>query len=126
QFTALHLIVNVDTWNGLEESTRALFNLACTAGVTNALAKSEAQQGEIIRNFPENGISAEELPQEILYELYDVTQQVLEEEAAADEDFARVLESQRAFREDYNYWKTLGYLPRDFLNNVRARDQDQE
>lgn len=125
QFTALHLMINLDTWNGLEDSTQALFNLACTAGVTNALAKSEAQQGEVIRDFPENDISAEYLPEELLFELYDVSQQVLEDEAAADVDFARVLESQRDFRENHNYWKTFGYLPRDFLNTVRAREEDQ-
>ena len=28
--------------------------------------------------------------------------------------FAEVLASQRAFREDYARWKTLGFLPRDF------------
>ena len=43
-----------------------------------------------------------------------VTEEVLAAEAEADEDFARVLASQEAFRENYQYWKTLAYLPRDF------------
>ncbi len=36
--------------------------------------------------------------------------QVVEEEAAADPDFARVWESLRSFREEYAVWKNLGYL----------------
>ena len=39
---------------------------------------------------------------------------MIAEEAANDADFARVLESQQQFRENYQYWKTLAYLPRDF------------
>ena len=50
----------------------------------------------------------------MLRELYEVTERVLEEEAAKDEDFATILESQQAFRSDYAHWKKLAYLPRDF------------
>ena len=35
-------------------------------------------------------------------------------EAAKNEAFAEILKSQRAFRADYAYWKSLAYLPRDF------------
>jgi TRAP-type mannitol/chloroaromatic compound transport system substrate-binding protein len=123
QFTALHLVVNLDTWNALDEQTQAMFNMACQAGVMNSLSKSEAGQGAIIRDFPDNGITALILPEPILRELYAVTQQVLDEEAARDEDFARVLESQRAFTEDYDYWKQYGYLPRDFVSEVPVPGQ---
>ena len=122
QFTALHLIVNAETWGGLDDATRMLIDTTCTAGVINSLSKSEAQQGAIIRDFADNNITAEVLPEEILMELYAATQEVLEEEAAADEYFARVLESQRAFRGDHNYWKVFGYLPRDFQNRVSAEE----
>lgn len=121
QFTALHLIVNSDTWAGLEESTRMLIDTTCTAGVINSLSKAEAQQGPVIRDFEDNNITAEFLPDELLFELYAATQQVLDDEAAGDEDFARVLESQRSFRADHNYWKVFGYLPRDFQNTVDAQ-----
>ena len=39
---------------------------------------------------------------------------VLEEEAAKDESFREILESQRAFRANYAHWKSRAYLPRDF------------
>jgi TRAP-type mannitol/chloroaromatic compound transport system substrate-binding protein len=54
------------------------------------------------------------LPTEILRELSAITQEVLDEEAAKDEHFAKILKSQREFSATYRYWKTKGYLPRSF------------
>jgi TRAP-type mannitol/chloroaromatic compound transport system substrate-binding protein len=54
------------------------------------------------------------LPVEILEALRDVAQEVLDEEAGKDEQFATILASQRAFSEIYGYWKRMGFLPRDF------------
>ena len=82
--------------------------------MTFSFSEGEAVQGEIIRNFGEEGISAETLPDELLRELHEVAQLVLDEEAAKDPHFASILKSQRAFSEVYRYWKTKGYLPRDF------------
>lgn len=113
-FTAFHVIVNLDEWNNLSDGDRALINMACMAGVTRNLAASEAWQGAIIAGFPDIGVTASRLPEEILRQLQEVTGQVLAEEAANDADFARVYESQQAFSENYRYWKELGYLPRDF------------
>ena len=108
------MLVNLDAWNELQPKTRALFDLACQAEVVRSFSEGEAVQGEIIRNFPSDGITAETLPDEILLELRKVAVDVLDEEAANDEHFRRILESQRAFSESYGYWKRKGYLPRDF------------
>lgn len=113
-FTTGHLLINLDAWNELQPKTRALFDLACQAEVVRAFSEGEAVQGEIIRNFPNEGISAETLPVDILEELRRVAREVLDEEAAGDEHFASILASQRAFSESYGYWKRKGYLPRDF------------
>jgi TRAP-type mannitol/chloroaromatic compound transport system substrate-binding protein len=113
-FTTGHMLVNLDAWNELQPKTRALLDLACQAEVIRSFSEGEAVQGEVIRNFPDEGISAETLPVEILEELRTVAYEVLDEEAANDEHFARILESQRRFSETYAYWKQKGYLPRDF------------
>jgi len=113
-FTAEHLLVNKEVWDGLEDSSRALINMACEAGVTNSLAKSEHNQGPVMAGFPEKGVTPRKLPEPLLRELYTVTQEVLAEEAANDAMFAKIWESQKGFREQYKLWKTFGYLPRDF------------
>ncbi len=113
-FTAAHLVVNAELWETVAPADRALVRLACTAGVTRNLARAEALQGRVIAGYADKGISAQRLPRNLLEELRRVTREVLAEEAARDEHFARVLESQTEFQADYVHWKRLAYLPRDF------------
>ncbi len=112
--TASHMVINTDIWNGISTADQKLIETACTAGVLRNLARSEALQGEVIAGFPSIGVTAERLPTDVLRELQRVTERVLEEEAAKDEDFATILRSQRAYRANYAHWKALAYLPRDF------------
>lgn len=111
---AFHLIVNQGVWASLSADTQALIEMACAAGVTNSLAKAEAFQGAAIRQFEARGVTATRLPEAVLRDLQAATERTLAVRAAADADFARVYESQTAFRADYKIWKRLAFLPRDF------------
>lgn len=113
-FTSFHLVVNLNRWKALPETDRRLLETACTAGVTRNLAHGEAIQGAVIQNFQRRGVTTRQLPEELLRQLRDVAEEVLEEEAATNAEFARILQSQREFRETYAVWKRLAYLPRDF------------
>ena len=113
-FSTGHLQVNLDTWNALRPETQALFRLGCKAMVADTLAESEAMQGPIIRDFAAQGVTAAQLPDDILRELHRVSNEVLDEEAAADDQFAEMLESQREFSAAYDFWQKNAYLPRDF------------
>ncbi len=112
--TSTHLVVNADIWKGLSESERAVIDTACTAGVTRNLAKAEQRQGGVLAGFPDKGVTAIRLPLPILRELKRVTDAVMAEEAARDEDFRAIHASQQAFRDEYALWKRFAYLPRDF------------
>lgn len=113
-FTTAHMLINLDAWNELKPETRALIDLTCQANVVFSFSEGEAVQGEIIRGFAGEGISAVSLPEALLRELREVAEEVLDEEAARDEHFARLLKSQREFSEAYGHWKRIAYLPRDF------------
>lgn len=113
-YTAFHLLVNKGVWEKLEDSNRALIDMACTAGVMRNLSKGEAIQGKIIDNFKASGVTATRLPEDLLRELQTVTDQVMQEESGKDALFKKVYDSQEAFAEGYKSWKSLGYLPRDF------------
>ncbi len=112
--TSTHLLINLDEWNKMSSSDQALFEMACTAATMRALTTGEALQGAQIKSFPDKGVTAAKLPDDVIQELKRVTLEVMTEEAAKDADFARVWESQKAFHADYQIWKELGYLPRDF------------
>ncbi len=113
-FTASHFIVNLETWNTLSSADQHLLETSCTAAVTRNLAASEALQGEVIANFPSINVTAQRLPDTVLRDLQRTAIEVLDEEAAKDEDFNTILTSQREFLKKYQHWKQLAYLPRDF------------
>ncbi|MEM7099285.1 MAG: TRAP transporter substrate-binding protein [Pseudomonadota bacterium] len=113
-FTASHMVINLEIWKNLPTHDQAMLEAGCTAGVIRNLSASEAKQGSVIAGFPEIGVSAESLPEPLLRELEAVAREVIEEEAAKDASFAKILESQRKFRAEYAHWKSRAYLPRDF------------
>ena len=113
-FTAEHLIVNKEIWEGLNPAHKALIDLACTAGVTNNMAKGEAVQGAVMEKFPEKGVTAHKLPMDMLKKLKQLSDEVMAEESAKDADFKAIYESQQGFLKTYRNWKGFAYLPRDF------------
>ncbi|MGB0732283.1 MAG: TRAP transporter substrate-binding protein [Pontibacterium sp.] len=113
-FTASHLVVNKESWDALSDSTRAMIDTTCTAGTFRALTRGEALQGQVIASFPEKGVEAKTVNRELLSDLKALTHEVMTEVAAKDADFKTIYESQQNFMTDYNRWKRLAYLPRDF------------
>jgi TRAP-type mannitol/chloroaromatic compound transport system substrate-binding protein len=108
----------------LDDQTKALIEMACMAGVTRNFAYGEAIQGEVIAGFDEVGVTATRLSEDILLELQEAATTVLEAEAEGDEDFARVYNSQQAFRAEYALWRELAYLPRDWYSRTHADGED--
>ena len=112
--TSQYLYINMDVWNDLNDTTKALIETTCTAGVTMAIAKSEALQGPALTRFEELGVTAKRLPDPVLQTFRDATEVVMKRESEKDAQFKKVYESMKAFQEAHRPWKELGYLPRDF------------
>jgi len=108
-FTSFHLVVHLPTWQALPEATRALIELACEAGVQRNLARAEASQGPVLADFSARGIQTRRLPSGLLAAIEAATEQVLAEQAEADDDFARILAAQRRFRAQYARWRDLAH-----------------
>ncbi len=107
--TAFHLVVHKPTWDALSEATRETIEMACGDGVHRNLSNAEATQGPAIADLEAAGVQTRTLSPELLEVLEAAVVEVLEEEAAADADFARVLRHQRAFRASYARWRDLAY-----------------
>lgn len=112
--TTSHLLVNQDVWNKLKPETQALVEMGCQAATLQGFAESEWAQPTALRDYEKEGVKAQVLPEPVLRELEKVTNEVLDEMAAKDEMFNRVLTSQREFMEHHSIWKSKGYLPRDY------------
>jgi len=113
-FSATHMVVNIDEWNDLVPHDQALVENTCTAAVAYGLGLLESLQGPVVRSFKELGVTTSHLPRDLLKLLKATTDEVLDEEAAANEDFAEVLASMRAYQEVYLEWRRLAYVDSDF------------
>ena len=111
-FTAFHLVVHAPTWNALAPADRAVIELACGDGVQRNFAEAEAAQGAVLADFERRGVTTRSLAPELLGAIEAAVAEVLEETAARDALFARVLADQRAFHAEYDRWQRLAYPPR--------------
>ena len=120
-FTAFHLVVGRKAWDALDPPLRAALRVSCTAGIANNLGHAEAMQGAVIESFKEKSVETRLLPESILEALRIETRALLDERAAQDPLFARVLESQRRFSESYARWQHLAYpAPPEIVENDEA------
>jgi len=110
-FTAQHLLINLDVWNSLTDQQKAIVETTCTAAAFRGLAEGEFRNPPVLARLEAEGVNIGVIPDDILMELKRIADEVLAEEAAADEDFRLVLESQRAFQELYRLWDQRAYLP---------------
>ena len=109
-FTAQYMLINKEEWDKATDAQKALVESVCTAAVTRGLAEGEYKNGAVLAGFQAEGVHANQIPDDILKQLKAVTEEVLAEEAANDEDFKRVYESQQEFQKTYAVWDSRAYL----------------
>lgn len=108
------LYVNMAAWAKLKPQTQAQIETTCTAGVTMALAKAEALQGEMLAKFKKEGVTLRQFSKPMLDAFAKASKEVLAEESAKDPMFKKVVDSMTAFQDKNREWHNLGYLPRDY------------
>ncbi|MFO0689703.1 MAG: TRAP transporter substrate-binding protein [Myxococcota bacterium] len=111
-FTAFHLVVNRRIWEDLPPATRELVELACGDGVQRNFARVEAAQGAVLARFERDGVTTRTLSPALLAAIEAAVARILDEAAAKDPLFARILAHQRAFHADYDRWQRLAYPAR--------------
>ncbi len=116
---ALEMIINRRAWDALPEDLQAIVR-AC-AGATNDIMFAEftARSAEALQTLvADHGVQVRQFPDEVLQTLYRLSEQVLDEKAARDPLFARVLQSVRSFRRVVRPYIRTAELP--YLNFVPA------
>ena len=110
QSTLFDLMINLDLWESLDESTQFKIETVCDASIAYGLAEGEALQFSALKELQANGVNINTLSPEVLEALEAAWMQVAEEESAKDADFARTYASYKEFRANYAVWGELGYL----------------
>jgi TRAP-type mannitol/chloroaromatic compound transport system substrate-binding protein len=112
--TNQYLYVNLAAWGKLKPQTKAQIETTCTAGVTMALAKAEALQGEMLTKFKAEGVQLRQFSKPMLDAFAKASKEVIAEESAKDPMFKKVHDSMSAFQNKNREWHDLGYLPRNY------------
>lgn len=113
QSTLLELLINKDVWNGMTKSQQRQIEMVTQANMVRTLSYCEAIQGAAIReNVESRGVQNMYWSDEILNAFQGAWKEVIAEQKA-DPAFAKIWDDLEAFRADYTYWKSLGFLPRN-------------
>ncbi|MFC2992749.1 TRAP transporter substrate-binding protein [Halomonas tibetensis] len=123
-FTTAHLLINKDAWDELEDSTRAQIDMGCRSATLFGFAESEWENPQALRDFQDEGVNAQVLPEEILEALREVTYEVQADIAEEDEMFGRVLQSQQDWMRIHGEWHVKGHLPREHFAPDRIQQLD--
>ena len=108
------LYVNMAAWGKLKPQTQVQIETTCTAGVTMALAKAEALQGEMLAKFEKEGVTLRKFDKSMLDAFAKASKEVMAEESAKDPMFKKVYDSMSAFQNKNRKWHDYGYLPRSY------------
>jgi len=113
QATILEMLINKDVWNSMPPNQQALLEMATKSNLISTLTYCEAIQGKAIKENVENrGVKNMYWSDEMLATFKQTWEEVVKEQVAQNQGFKKIWEDLSAFRADYSYWKSLGFLPR--------------
>ncbi len=113
QATLFELLINKDVWNGLSESQKMIIEVISQAATADSFAYTEAIQGEVIKkNVEERGVKVHYWSDEMLDTFRESWEGVAEELSASSPMFKEAWTDLSAFRKNYRFWQTYGFLPR--------------
>lgn len=110
QTSLITFIINQDVWDGLSDHNKDVIRTVCAANVALTSAQGEAQQLEPLADLKEAGVNVHTWSPEMIDAFRGAWDEVVAEQSAADEDFARAWKSLSDFREKFKTWSDIGYL----------------
>ena len=106
----IELMINLDDWNSLTNTQQEIINAVCRESLLQGFAHGEAIQFSALQELQAKGVTVHRWSPEIMESLKTAWDEVVEEEAANNDEFARVWNSLKEFRKGYKIWGDLGYL----------------
>ncbi|HEX6113693.1 MAG TPA: TRAP transporter substrate-binding protein [Geminicoccaceae bacterium] len=111
------LLMNKGAWEALDDQNQAILEASCGWNVYVNYAETEAKNPEAMNKMLEEyGVTNVRWTDEELAAFEAAWNEVVEEQSAEDEDFARIAESYRAFRKVYKTWGDAQSLKPTYLS----------
>lgn len=101
------VMINKDSWDALSEETQEKLKIAAEATMTWSLAWSERQSTEATLKFQEDGVEINQLPDEDLERIQEITNEVILQGACEDPMHAKVYHSMVSYLEHYANWRDI-------------------
>jgi TRAP-type mannitol/chloroaromatic compound transport system substrate-binding protein len=113
QATTFELLINKDVWNRLSDHQKMVIEVVCKASVADSFAHTEAIQGKVIKeNVEKRGVKNKYWSKDMLDLFKKTWLEVAAEQSSKDAFFKKVWDDYSAFNKDYQFWSSLGFLPR--------------
>ena len=94
---ACNVVVNKEAWESLTPDLQAIIKAAAGAAEAENIAQFEYFNAQAFQALQAGGVEFKTFPEDVLLALKAATEEVLAEQAAANPDFARCLESYNAY-----------------------------
>jgi TRAP-type mannitol/chloroaromatic compound transport system substrate-binding protein len=105
--TILDIMINKKSWEKLPADLKEIVKIAAQATTLRMLTDSTNKDMEALNFFKQKGVIIHYLDPGIQKELYRMSQALVEKKASKDPFIAKVWESQKKFRKEYNKYKEL-------------------
>ncbi|MGD9058502.1 MAG: TRAP transporter substrate-binding protein, partial [Desulfobacterales bacterium] len=113
QATLFELLINKDVWNGLSDQQKMIIEMMCVAATADSFAYTEAIQGQVIKeNVEQRGVTLHYWSDDMLDAFKKAWQEVATELSAQSPMFKEAWDDLSAFRSNYSFWQSYGFLPR--------------
>jgi TRAP-type mannitol/chloroaromatic compound transport system substrate-binding protein len=113
QATTFELLINKDVWNKLSDHQKMVMEVICKASVADSFAHTEAIQGQVIKeNVEKRGVKNMYWSNDMLKLFKKTWLEVAAEQAGKDAFFKKAWDDYSAFDQNYQFWSSLGFLPR--------------
>jgi TRAP-type mannitol/chloroaromatic compound transport system substrate-binding protein len=111
------LLMNKAAFEGLSDQNQAILETSCGHNIYVNYAETEAKNPEAMNKMLEEyGVTNVRWTDEELAAFEQAWNEVVEEQSAEDEDFARIADSYRAFRKVYKTWGDAQALKPTYLS----------
>ena len=101
------VMINKDAWDALSEETQEKLKIAAEATMAWSLAWSERGSTDATIKFKEDGMTINQLPEEDLARIQEVTNEVILQGACEDPMHAKVYHSMVSYLEHYANWRDV-------------------
>ncbi|MEN3793500.1 TRAP transporter substrate-binding protein [Fulvimarina sp. MAC3] len=118
----VHTFINLDQWNELPESYKAVLKAACQATNCDMLASYDYKNPRAIRNLVNEGAKLRSFSQDIMQAAYDASKEIYSEISGTNESFKKILDSQTDFKRDAYLYAQLSEYTYDTFMMIQQRN----